>query len=220
VLFVIADHVNHQSELCTAGMATIADEAGLASRETASRVTSRLLALGVILTDGRSVGGRGRTTAYSINYDLKNCDPGITVCGNRAPETVTPPSRFAPVHDGNRDLSRAETVIARAKTVTAEAVNCDPAVTRRAVEGFGREKEKGTPASPFLEQIKKEKSETTACPDCGGLIHSWAEQDGLKHHCPAPRPKTQKQRQLESELRVGAGPLPSQSWQPAEACKK
>ena len=45
VLFVIADHVNHHTGLCTAGMATIAAEAGLKDRLTASRITGRLLKL-------------------------------------------------------------------------------------------------------------------------------------------------------------------------------
>ncbi len=77
VAFVLADHDNHKGRGSYVSMTTVALEAGLKHRQTASSIVKRLLARGVVLTDRVS---RGRvTTVYHFNYALTDCNPPVAV---------------------------------------------------------------------------------------------------------------------------------------------
>lgn len=43
------------------------------------------------------------------------------------------------------------------------------------------------PFSPSPESNGNTRFQTTTCPDCGGLLHPWAVEEGLAHDCPASR---------------------------------
>jgi hypothetical protein len=120
VAFVLADHDDRFSVRGSfASMSTVAEEAGLRNRETASLITKRLLDRGIIRTDNPS---RGRKcTVYRFNYDLANRDCRVTV---ENPRTVIPQSRL---RLSNRDSTTPP-------TVTQEGSNRDSPVTLR-VEG-------------------------------------------------------------------------------------
>ncbi len=138
VAFVFADHDSHYGKGSFPGMQTVAEESGLNDRETASRVTKRLVAKGVIVPDQMSKGGRGVTTVYRFPI---NCDSPITVLDG---ETVTP---------------EEITVTAKTETVTLEPLNCDSPVTRRGEGENRRTQEKGKD-SLILSPISKSKPET------------------------------------------------------------
>ena len=145
VAFVFADHDSHYGKGSFPGMQTVAEEAGLNDRETASRVTKRLVAKGVMVPDQMSKGGRGVTTVYRFPI---NCDSPITVLDCETvtlePETVTP---------------EKITVTAKTETVTLEPLNCDSPVTRRGEGENQRTQEKGKD-SLVLSPDSKSKPET------------------------------------------------------------
>jgi len=122
VAFVLADHDDHKGGRGSfPSMSTVAQEAGLQDRETASRITKRLADFRIILTDNPS---RGRKpTVYRFNFDLSNRDCRVTV---ENPPTVIPESRFESL---NRDSSPPP-------TVTQEGTNRDSPVTGRVLEGL------------------------------------------------------------------------------------
>jgi hypothetical protein len=129
IALLIAIHANPKSELSWPSMSTLAEESGLKNRETASRIVKRILAKRVIEISGPiSAGGKGRTTAYKINYAFRNCDSPVTV---ENPETVIPQSQ----------LDRSETVTQDSVTVTLDAENrlpnCDSRVTRKVLDSKG-----------------------------------------------------------------------------------
>ena len=131
VAFVLADHDDRFGVRGSCpSMSTVAREAGLRNRETASRITKRLLDRGIVGTVNPS-GGR-KCTVYRFNYDLANRDCRVTV---EIPRTVIPQSRLRP---SNRDANPPP-------TVTLEGSNRDSPVTRR-VEG---KEEGGAPLMQF-----------------------------------------------------------------------
>ncbi len=144
VAFVLADHDSHKGSGAYPAMQTVADESSLKDRETASRITSRLVDANLLLTDNRSKGGRGKTTVYRFNYALENCDSRITVCTHK---TVTPQSQLVPKtvieSGGNCDSGDAvspETVTQNAETVTGES--------HEGIEGVKEKEKKGAKKSP------------------------------------------------------------------------
>lgn len=142
VAFVLADHAHHKTGVSNPSMTTVAAEAGLADRETASRITKRLVAHKVLLAPNPSKGGRGNPTEYFLNYELSNCDSPVTV--NRdSPVTVS--TRQTVTHaPANCDSNAVE----NAETVTLEGLNCDSPVTRRVFKGKerkGKAEEGGSP---------------------------------------------------------------------------
>jgi hypothetical protein len=111
VSMFLADHVHYHKDTAYPGMATLAEECGLKDRMTASRTIQRLSKLGVILTDGVSRGGRGKTTVYRFNYSLENCDPRVTVVQRNCDSTVS--------------VSDTETETLTPETATLDTRNCD-----------------------------------------------------------------------------------------------
>ncbi len=121
VAFVLADHDDHRGGGCFASMQTVAEEAGLQHRETASRITKEIMDYGIVRADNPSKGRK--PTVYRFNYDLANRDVRVTV---ENPPTVTPESRLEP---SNRDSGLHP-------TVTQTGPNRDSPVTRRVLEGL------------------------------------------------------------------------------------
>jgi hypothetical protein len=121
VAFVLADHDDHKGGGAYPGMSTVAEEAGLHDRETASRITKRLVECRVILTNNPSKGRK--PTVYRFNYARANRDCRVTV---ENPPTVIPESRFA---RSNRDSGPPP-------TVTHKGSNRDSPVTGRGLEGL------------------------------------------------------------------------------------
>lgn len=119
VSFVLADHDNHKGGGTHPSMSTVAEEAGIDHRETASRIVARLWDYDVIRTPKVSKGKR--TTVYFFNYDLANCDSPITVTELR---TVT--------HRSQLQFPNCDFVSAKdTPTVTLEGSNRDSPVTGR-----------------------------------------------------------------------------------------
>lgn len=170
VAFVLADHDDHKGGGTYPSMSTVALEAGLQDRETASRVTRRLVERGVILTGNPSKGGK--PTVYRFNFELANRDSRIM---GEDPPTVTPESRLPnrdsslancdsriTVEDSNRDsrvtVEEIRTVTPESRfassnrdstpppTVTLEPSNRDSPVTGRVEEV--REEERLKPSRP------------------------------------------------------------------------
>jgi hypothetical protein len=76
VAFVHADHDNHKGDGASASMSTVAAETGIKNRETASRITSRLVKKGILVPRKPVTKEQGIPTVYDFNYDLKTCDSG------------------------------------------------------------------------------------------------------------------------------------------------
>lgn len=121
VAFVLASHDDYKGGGAYPGMHTVAEEAGLQDRETASRITKRLVDRKIILTDNPSKGRKA--TVYRFNFGLANRDCRITV--ENLP-TVISESRFEP---SNRDSGPPP-------TVTQKGPNRDSPVTGRVLEGL------------------------------------------------------------------------------------
>lgn len=121
VAFVLADHDSHKGDGAYPSMKTVAGEAGLKNRETASRITKRLVQKKIFVPNEPSTREQGRPTVYHPNYDAQTCDSPITG-GNRptCDSPVTPP------------LPQPVTVTS--EPVTLEGQTCDSPVTQR-VEG-------------------------------------------------------------------------------------
>lgn len=124
VAFVLADHDNHKGEGSYPSMTTVAIEAGLKNRETASRITKRLAQKKIFVSDEPSKREQGVPTVYRPNYALETCDSPVT---GGFPQTcdslVTAP------------LSKPVTV--NCEPVTLKTQTCDSPVTQR-VEGLRR----------------------------------------------------------------------------------
>ncbi len=110
-------------------MTTVAEEAGLADRETASRITGRLSQAEIIHSPNPSKGGK--PTTWYFNYDftlgLVNCDSPVTVAPVR---TVTPQSQSTVIQQkANRDFGPVE----NSPTVIQNPSNRDSPVTGRVV---------------------------------------------------------------------------------------
>ena len=127
VAFVVGDHDNHRGGGSYPSMTTVAEEAGLQNRESASRIVTRLVNYRVILAPQPSRGRR--PTVYFFNYDLTNCDSPVTVAQLR---TVTPESQLTVTEKkANRDSEAPESL----PTVTDRTANRDSPVTRRGLKG-------------------------------------------------------------------------------------
>lgn len=126
VAFVMADHDDHKGHGTYPSMATVADEAGLQNRETASRIVTRLVDYKVIRAPHPSRGRR--PTVYFFNYELANCDSPVTVA---EPRTVTPRSQLR-VPNCDSDL------VENTPTVTLEGSNRDSPVTGRGLKDDDR----------------------------------------------------------------------------------
>src|SRR6267154_3168443 len=74
VAFVLADHDNYKGHGSYPSMAVVADESGLRNRETASRVTGRLVGKKILVPHET----RGRPTVYHFNYCLQTGDSTVT----------------------------------------------------------------------------------------------------------------------------------------------
>jgi hypothetical protein len=70
VAFVMADHAHRVTGNITAGMTTIAAEAGLRGRETASRITKRLMIKGIFIPKHPPKKNQGGPTLYHVNYGV------------------------------------------------------------------------------------------------------------------------------------------------------
>jgi hypothetical protein len=81
VAFALASHANAGANLVWASMTTVAEEAGLKNRQTASEITARLVAKGVLTVHSTTKGGPRNTNTYRIN-----CNSGTAV---RADVTAT-----------------------------------------------------------------------------------------------------------------------------------
>jgi len=121
VAFVLADHDDHKGGGIYASMSTVAEEAGLENRETASRVTGRLVEKGIFLARP----AKGKPTLYRVNYDLAPVTP-------QSHPPVTPQSH--PTCDSTCD-SPARPVTLEGQNqvlgVTLEGKTCDSPVTQR-----------------------------------------------------------------------------------------
>jgi hypothetical protein len=151
VAFVLADHDSHKGSGAYPSMQTVAHESGLKDRETASRITSRLVSASLLLTDSRSKGGRGKTTIYRFNYSLENCDSRITVCTLK---NVTPQSQLQQLTVTEQaincdcgDAVSPETVTQKPETVTLQS--------HEGVEGFKRREKKGKAPALSSERIEE-----------------------------------------------------------------
>jgi hypothetical protein len=110
----MAVHADFAKAEATMSMTLLAAEAGLKSRETASRVVKRLEERGIIVAveGSHSKGGRSKTTTYAFTFAV-NCDSPVT----DKLETVTAPPE-------NRDSGvtlNPETVTQNAETVTPQS---------------------------------------------------------------------------------------------------
>jgi hypothetical protein len=95
----MAVHASAEECKCTAGMTLLAAESGLKTRETASRIATKLeTKYGIIKPIGSRSGGRISTTytfTFSVNRDCgitddeSNRDSGVTVEGSKKGSTVT-----------------------------------------------------------------------------------------------------------------------------------
>jgi hypothetical protein len=128
VAFVLADHDDHKGNGAYPSMETVAREAGLKRRETASRITARLVRKGIFLPAEPPTREQGRPTVYRPNYAFETCDSPVT----------GPPTQPVTV---NR------------KPVTLEGQTCDSPVTQR-VEGR-REKPYGGEAPVQLSNLSQ-----------------------------------------------------------------
>ena len=100
VAFVLADHDSHKGNGSFPSMSTVAMEAGLENRESASRITKRLVDRKILLSDNPS-GGR-KPTVYRFNFGLSNRDSPVTA-------TVTPESQLTvTTATANRDSGTSE----------------------------------------------------------------------------------------------------------------
>jgi hypothetical protein len=133
---LMADHDDHKGGGAYPGMSTIAEEAGLKNRETASRITNRLVKRGILVPREPVTKEQGKPTVYRFNYNLQTCDSPVTpTCDS----PVTPPVT-GPVTPGPRPVTRP---------VTPGTQTCDSPVTQR-VEGFkGKERKGAAPSSPL-----------------------------------------------------------------------
>lgn len=124
VAFVFADHDNHKGGGAYPSMETVAEEAGLRSRETAYRITQRLVERNVLISGNPDRKRRGRTpTVYHFNFNRPNCDCRITVQNGA---TVTRQSQLQmPDCDSGIGV-----------TVTQKFINHDSLVTGRVYEGL------------------------------------------------------------------------------------
>jgi len=122
-------------------MQTVADEAGIARRETASRVTKQILEAKVIVTQEPSKGGK--PTVYRFNFSLADCDSVVTV------EISTTVIRKSQLGLTNRDSTAPA-------TVTQDYADCDSPVTQRGLRG----KKEGEP--PSIDQAKIQGGEPSA----------------------------------------------------------
>lgn len=121
VAFVLADHDSHKGNGAYPSMTTVAQEAGLKNRETASRITKRLVQKQIFLPNEPTTREQGRPTVYHPNYGAGTCDSPVTG-GNEltCDSPVTPPL--------------IQPVTLNCKPVTLEGQTCDSPVTQR-VEG-------------------------------------------------------------------------------------
>jgi hypothetical protein len=168
VAMIIASHINPNTQICNAGMDTIAAEAGLAHRQTASKITNQLVDLGVLIRapsqatrpDGHNLGGRGQTTLYFMNYTLANCDPKVRLAGSRKDRTPTSGSKsesatedcsLGTPESATEDCSlgkktatggAAKLQSAEAETATGKPLNCNWGVAQKVLKestkGFER----------------------------------------------------------------------------------
>jgi hypothetical protein len=130
VAFVLADHDSHKGDGSYPSMKTVAMEAGLKNRETASRITKRLVQKKIFLSDEPSKREQGRPTVYRLNYSLETCDSPVTGEHPRTCDSpITPPV--------------SEPVTRDCKPVTLEPQTCDSPVTQR-VEGKFKRKGKSS----------------------------------------------------------------------------
>jgi hypothetical protein len=138
VALVLAGHDSYKGHGAYPSMSTVAAEAGLKNRETASRITKRLVEKKVVLPDEPSRPEQGRPTVFRFNYDLATRDSRVTggtpqACDSPARPPVTGPVTWeGPTHDS--------TAVENADPVTMERETCDSPVTQR-VEGEKKEKE-------------------------------------------------------------------------------
>ena len=133
VAFVYADHANHDTGDTYPAMDTVADEAGLADRATASRATKRLAEFRVILTDNPSKGGK--PTVWRFNYGLQGCPSTITLAPfNRVPKSQSTVTKSHSPQPSNHDP--------RKPNCDPKQPNCDPE-SHKGVES----KSKGKPTA-------------------------------------------------------------------------
>jgi hypothetical protein len=79
VAFVLARHDDHKRGAGSwPSMSTVRDEAGLENRETASRITKRLVEKGILVPQKPVTKEQGKPTVYHFNYDLETCDSPVT----------------------------------------------------------------------------------------------------------------------------------------------
>lgn len=137
---VMADHDDHRGSGAYPGMTTVADEAGLKNRETASRITGRLVEKSVLIREKQS----GRPTVYRFNYNRQTCDSPVT-------PPVTPQSHLPVTGGVTAGPQTCDSPVTGG--VTAGPQTCDSPVTLR-VEGKKKEKGKQGSAtknpSPFV----------------------------------------------------------------------
>jgi len=135
VAYTLADHDNHRGGGSWPSMSTVASEAGLEKRETASRITKRLVEKGILLPHKPVTTKQGKPTVYRFNYDLETCDSPVTPTCDSTCDLPFPTCDSGPVEN--------------ARPVTLEAQTCDSPVTQR-VEGKrkkGKTEEEGEEAA-------------------------------------------------------------------------
>ncbi|HXA78734.1 MAG TPA: hypothetical protein VNV41_16485 [Candidatus Acidoferrales bacterium] len=164
----MAQHADFKNAECSMSMTTLAEEAGLKNRETASRVVARLVGYGITRPKIRvSKGGRGVTTTYVFTFNV-NRDSGVTVKPPRNPSN----------RDSGITVKPAETVTQPPNNCDSEKNNCDSTppktpltVTPQSHEGISKElpkeeREGKTPHSLAPQAQALEKSNTrTVKPD-------------------------------------------------------
>jgi hypothetical protein len=152
IAFVLADHEHHKTGRIFPSMSTVAREAGAENRETASRITKRLVEKKVFLPEEQT----GKPTVYRVNYALPTCDSPVT--GNSVETydaTVTPPVTVPVTFTGPTCDSGDGN---RVPGVTLEAGTCDSPVTQRVLREKKerenpREGEKGAAAAAPLVEV-------------------------------------------------------------------
>jgi len=234
VAFVLADHDDHKGGGTFPGMLTVAEEAGLHERASASRITKRLVDRKIILTDNPS---RGRkTTVYRFNFDLANRVSERTVenlqtvfhgtqlkTPNRVPTTPptvfpegpnrVPPNTGRVEGKGEGGCSRGgpngnESDGSRRPTNT-EALTDDEQLRKLLYEKF-RPKFPGLELEHLNLAIVKIRDRATTPP---GSLHFWfiAVEKFLVDYTWEHR-ASEKSLDLDRELRVGEGPKPQNAW--------
>jgi hypothetical protein len=176
VAFVHADHARldpdaHNrlvSGVTYASMSTVAEEAGLKNRESASRITKRLLEKRVLVAEAERP---GVPTVYRLNLDPNTCD--CTVTGQAKNPVTARSHRVPPTRDS-----------VAPKPVTPEKQTCDSPVTQRVEElregvcslmQSSQDQQKQQEPVPFSFQIKN------AIGKAAKLVGACANDDQRKH---------------------------------------